>query len=162
MLERSEAPVSHPWSELDQRVAMASIKLTRPQFDEIVAHALEGFPNEICGILGGTGDQVEVVHKARNVAKTPRIRFAMDPRDILEITDHIDSVGMDLLGFYHSHAHTQAYPSPTDVVDWPARWYPDALCLICSLMEPDRPLLRAFQIAEGGDITEATVDIAPE
>ena len=136
---------------------MISIRVPRPHFDTIVAQAQLGFPNEICGILSGTAGRVEVVHKARNVAPTPRIRFAMDPRDILEITDSIDAARMDLLGFYHSHTHTQAYPSPTDVADWPARWYHDALLLICSLMEPDRPNLRAFQVDEAGHITEATV-----
>jgi proteasome lid subunit RPN8/RPN11 len=138
---------------------MPAIRFNRAQYDEIVAHAHEGFPNEICGILGGRDGQVQAIHRARNVAKTPRIRFTMDPHDILAITDRIDADGLDLLGFYHSHTHTQAYPSPTDVADWPARWYPDALLLICSLMEPDRPSLRAFQVSESGEITEAEVEI---
>ncbi|MBI4214311.1 MAG: M67 family metallopeptidase [Chloroflexi bacterium] len=136
------------------------IKLSRDQFDTIVAHARSGFPNEICGILAGRDGQVEIVHQARNVARTPRTRFSMDPQDILGITDAIDEAGMDLLGFYHSHTHTQAYPSPTDVSDWPAHWYPDALCLICSLMEEDRPQLRAFHIDAAGEIEEADVEIA--
>ena len=138
---------------------MVEIKLSQAQFQAIVDQAQAGFPNEICGILGGTRGRVVAVHAARNVAPNPRIRFAMDPRDILEITDKIDTAGMDLLGFYHSHTHTQAYPSPTDVADWPARWYPDALLLICSLMEPDRPSLRAFQVNETREITEANVEI---
>ncbi len=136
------------------------IKLTREQFETIVEHARSRFPDEICGILAGCNGQLEVVHQAHNVAKTPRTRFAMDPQDILGITDAIDAAGMDLLGFYHSHAHTQAYPSPTDVADWPARWYPDSLCLICSLMEEDRPLLRAFHIDEAGTIEESEIQIA--
>ena len=135
------------------------IELTREQYEAVVAHARSGFPNEICGILAGRDGQVEVVHQANNVAPTPRTRFSMDPRDILRITDTIEEAGMDLLGFYHSHAHTQAYPSPTDVADWPGRWYPNALCLICSLMEEDRPLLRAFHIDETGEIAEQPIQI---
>lgn len=136
------------------------LTLTRAQFEEIVAHAREGSPHEICGILGGRGSRVEGVHRARNVASTPRIRFAMDPHDILEITDQMDEADMDLLGFYHSHTHTQAYPSPTDVADWPGRWYPNALCLICSLMEEARPQLRAFHIQDDGRIEEADILVA--
>lgn len=83
----------------------------------------------------------------------------MDPRDILAITDAIDEAGLELIGFYHSHTHTQAYPSPTDVADWPARWYPDTLCFICSLMEENRPQLRAFHIREDGSIEEETISI---
>ncbi|MSQ22959.1 MAG: M67 family peptidase [Chloroflexi bacterium] len=125
----------------------------------IIAHAREGFPHEICGILSGQNGQVETVHEATNVAPNPRIRFSMDPKDILRITDEIDDGGRELLGFYHSHCHTQAYPSPTDVADWPGRWYPDALAFICSLMDEERPLLRAFHIAEDGQIEEAQIEI---
>ena len=137
------------------------IKLTQEQYQAIVAHARSGFPNEICGILGGKDSQVKTVHQANNVSKTPRTRFAMDPKDILEITDKIDDADMELLGFYHSHTHTQAYPSPTDVADWPARWYPNALLLICSLMEEDRPNLRAFHVDDHQQIEETEVQIQP-
>jgi len=133
------------------------VTLPRAAYQEILAHA-QGQPDqEICGILGGREGRVEHVYRARNVAETPRTRFKMDPYDILTISDEVDAAGLDLIGFYHSHTHTQAYPSPTDVADWPARWYPDALCFICSLMEEDRPLLRAFHIDEDGKITEAAV-----
>jgi proteasome lid subunit RPN8/RPN11 len=135
------------------------VGLTRAQLDQIVAHALENPEQESCGILAGRHGRVSEIHRARNVAETPRTRFQMDPHDILSITDEIDAAGLDLLGFYHSHTHTQAYPSPTDVADWPARWYPDAYCLICSLMEEDRPSLRAFKIGEDGKITEESIEV---
>jgi proteasome lid subunit RPN8/RPN11 len=135
------------------------VTLPRSVFEEILAHA-QGQPDqEVCGILSGRDGQVEQVYRARNVAETPRTRFKMDPYDILKITDEIDAADGDLVGFYHSHTHTQAYPSPTDVADWPARWYPDALCLICSLMEEDRPQLRAFHIDEDGKISEEAVTV---
>jgi proteasome lid subunit RPN8/RPN11 len=125
----------------------------------MVSHAREGFPNEICGIVAGRTGRVEDVRRARNVADTPRVRFTMDPHDIAAISDDIDAAGLELIGFYHSHAHTQAYPSPTDVDDWPARWYPDALCFICSLMEEDRPLLRAYRIDEAHRVTEEAITV---
>jgi proteasome lid subunit RPN8/RPN11 len=127
--------------------------------DQIIAHAQETPTAESCGILGGRGDRVEHVYRAKNVAETPRTRFKMDPHDILAITDEIDNADLDLVGFYHSHTHTQAYPSPTDVADWPARWYPDAYCFICSLMEEDRPHIRAYRIDEDGTITEHELQI---
>jgi proteasome lid subunit RPN8/RPN11 len=139
---------------------VVTIKLNQGQYQQIVDQAQAGFPNEICGILAGAKGQVVDVYPAKNVAATPRIRFSMAPEDILAITDKIDSADQELVAFYHSHTHTQAYPSPTDVADWPARWYPDALLMICSLMEPDRPSLRAFQVNESGEITEATVEIS--
>ena len=136
------------------------VTLPRAAYEEILAHA-QGQPDqESCGILGGHADQVVRVFRARNVAETPRTRFLIDPRDFLHISEEIDLAGLDLVGFYHSHTHTQAYPSPTDVADWPGHWYPDAVCFICSLMEEDRPLLRAFRIDENGKVTEETISFA--
>lgn len=135
------------------------VALSKAHRDEIVAHALENREQESCGILAGREGRVVQVHRARNVAETPRTRFQMDPHDILSITDGIDAAGMDLIGFYHSHTHTHAYPSPTDVADWPARWYPDAYCLICSLMEEDRPSIRAFKIGEDGRVIEEPLEV---
>ncbi len=134
------------------------MRLSREQVDRIVNHALENREQESCGILAGRDGRVLRIHRARNVAATPRTRFTMDAHDILSISDEIDAAGMDLMGFYHSHTHTQAYPSPTDVADWPARWYPDAYCLICSLMEAARPVLRAFRIGEDGRIAEEQIE----
>ena len=135
------------------------VRLSNSQFNEIVGHALENREAESCGILASRDGQVVAIHRARNVAETPRTRFQMDPIDIMNITDQIEEAGQDLFGFYHSHTHTQAYPSPTDVADWPARWYPDAYCLICSLMEESRPTIRAFKISEDGKITEEPVEV---
>ena len=98
------------------------VVIPRACVEQIIAHAQETPTAESCGIVGGHGDRVERVYRAKNVAETPRTRFKMDPHDILAITDEIDNADLDLVGFYHSHTHTQAYPSPTDVADWPARW----------------------------------------
>jgi proteasome lid subunit RPN8/RPN11 len=135
------------------------VVVSRAQYDDIVTHALGQPDEEICGMLGGREGRVERIYHGHNVAETRRTRFLMDPHDILAISDEIENAGLDLVGFYHSHTHTQAYPSPTDVADWPARWYPDALCVICSLMEEGRPQLRAFHIDEAGKITEEPITI---
>lgn len=135
------------------------VKLTRSLYEEILAHAQAHLEAEVCGMLGGRDGRVEEVYRARNIAENPRTRFKIDPHDIAAISDKVEDRGMELIGFYHSHTHTQAYPSPTDVADWPAPWYPEALCFICSLMDEDRPLLRAFRIGEGGEITEESIVI---
>ena len=137
------------------------VVVPRGPFNAIIAHATESPLEEICGILGGRDAAVERVYRARNVAEPEkrRTRFQMNPLDIMEISDQIEDDGITPVGFYHSHTHTQAYPSPTDVHDWPARWYPDALCFICSLMDEERPQLRAFRIDEAGHITEESIRV---
>ena len=62
--------------------------------------------------------------------------------------------GDEIIGVWHSHTHTDAYPSPTDVrqaVD-PAWWY-----VIVSLKHGE-PVLRAFQI-RSETITEVPVEV---
>ena len=134
--------------------------LSKEQVADIVAHGRETPDQEVCGVLGGRDGKVETIHRARNTAETPRIRFEMDSRDMFVAIKDIDDRDLDLIGFYHSHTHTQAYPSPTDVAMWTATWGPDALCFICSLMDEERPILRAFCIATTGEIAEEPITAA--
>jgi proteasome lid subunit RPN8/RPN11 len=133
--------------------------LSRAHWQEIVSQALLGRPNEICGVLGGQDGRVQAIYPMRNVSESPRIRFVPDPSDFLGATDQIADAGLEVIAFYHSHTHTQAYPSPTDVAEFPIHWYPDTLCLICSLMEEDRPHLRAFRMSEAGPVEEEPLQI---
>jgi proteasome lid subunit RPN8/RPN11 len=68
----------------------------------------------------------------------------------------LDQKGWELLGIYHSHTHTEAYPSKTDVE---LAFYPEALYFIVSLERPSEPVIRAFRINDA-NITEEEVMIA--
>jgi proteasome lid subunit RPN8/RPN11 len=62
---------------------------------------------------------------------------------------------VEIVGVWHSHTHTVAYPSPTDVrqaVD-PAWFYP-----IVSFRDGE-PVLRAYRIIDD-TITETPIEIA--
>ena len=137
------------------------VSLSRAQVDEIIAHAKELPKEEICGVLGGRDNRVSSLYRAQNAAPegTRRTRFEMEPRDMLRAMRAIDDADLELIGFYHSHTHTRAYPSPTDVDMWIKTWAGDALCFICSLMEPDRPDIHAFHIDSKGAITEEPISI---
>ncbi|WP_240318879.1 desampylase [Halorussus rarus] len=103
--------------------------------DEIVAHAREGAPEEVCGILAGvreargeadrTRHRVESRHPAANVAETPRTRYEIDPREQLDLLERIEDAGREVVGFYHSHPRGPAAPSATDAAQatWPDRSY---------------------------------------
>jgi proteasome lid subunit RPN8/RPN11 len=67
----------------------------------------------------------------------------------------MDDRGMDLVGIFHSHTFTEAFPSRTDVE---LAGYPDATYLILSLADPDAPALRGFSIREG-KVSEVEVHI---
>jgi len=97
--------------------------------DEILAHAREGAPEEVCGVLAGGRDgddhRIAARHPAANAADDPRTRYEIDPREQLELLEAIDDAGREVVGFYHSHPRGPAEPSATDAAEaaWPGRSY---------------------------------------
>ena len=119
----------------------------------MIAEAYAGFPNEACGLLGGDPDgQGELFVACRNLAESSRT-FELGI-DQVKAERQIEDAGGEIIAVVHSHTHTDAYPSPTDVrqaVD-PAWWY-----VIVSLKQGE-PVLRAFQIRDE-TITEVPVQV---
>ncbi|MGH7371247.1 MAG: M67 family metallopeptidase, partial [Candidatus Methylomirabilales bacterium] len=91
--------------------------------DEIVKHARAEVPNECCGLLAGKNGAVLEVFRCESTEKSP-YRYYLDPKDQIRIMREMDRKGWDLVGIYHSHTHTEAYPSKTDVE---LAFYPEAL-----------------------------------
>lgn len=121
----------------------------------MVAHALDGLPDEVCGLLAGPsgGDTVAELYRCTNAAASARV-YTVDPLDHLRADRDAETRGMEILGVYHSHTHTAAYPSPTDVAQAPD---PSWRYVIVSLREPE-PVLRSFHIRDG-EVTEHPVVI---
>jgi proteasome lid subunit RPN8/RPN11 len=121
---------------------------------EMVTHALEDDPNECCGILAGKDGQIEKLHRMVNTEASP-YRYRMDPKELLQVYQEIDDRGWDIVAMYHSHTHSEAYPSATDVrlATWPESRY-----ILVSLLDRENPPIRAFYI-EDGAVTEEEVTI---
>ena len=130
------------------------LKLQRSYVDEIISHAREEAPNECCGIIAGNDGHATKLYRAINAEASP-YRYNVDPKDLLRIYRDLDDRDWDVLGIYHSHTHTEAYPSPTDVrlAAWPEAYY-----LIVSLADEAKPDLRAFRITDG-QVTEEELGI---
>jgi [CysO sulfur-carrier protein]-S-L-cysteine hydrolase len=121
------------------------LELTREQAAELVLHAEQQVPHECCGLLAGRDGRVERVYRGTNVDHSP-YTYLMDPREQLAAFKDMEAAGLDLLAIYHSHTHTPAYPSRTDIAK---AYYPDALYLIVSLANREAPEIRAFRLADG-------------
>jgi proteasome lid subunit RPN8/RPN11 len=126
------------------------LRLTERQYAVIVGHCYDGYPEEACGLLTGRfsggepdgriTDAVPCIN-AEHSART----YTVDPRDMLRVMRDAEARGDDIVGVWHSHTHTDAYPSPTDVrlaVD------PAWICAIVSLRDTV-PVLRAYRIRDG-------------
>lgn len=116
------------------------IYLPRPIYQEIIAHAKEGAPAEVCGILAGVEGRATELVRGRNEAANPIMDYWVDGQTLLKQFDFEDR-GEAMIAVYHSHPVDEAYPSATDARN---AFYPDAVYLICSLREPDQPVIRGY------------------
>jgi proteasome lid subunit RPN8/RPN11 len=132
-------------------VATPTLALTRRDYERIVGHCYDGLPDEACGLLAGRlhadgepSGVISSVHPASN-ADASAVTYTVEPRDMLRAMRDAEARGDDIVGVWHSHTHTDAYPSATDVrqaVD------PAWIYVIVSLRD-DAPVLRAFRIRDG-------------
>jgi proteasome lid subunit RPN8/RPN11 len=113
-------------------------------FKEIVEQGLREFPNECCGVIAADDDGPVKVFPARNIDASPAT-YRLDGKDQLRIADEIDERGWQTWGFYHSHTHSEAYPSPTDRRQ---AFYPETRYLILSLEDREHPVMRSFFIRD--------------
>ncbi len=100
--------------------------LPRTVRDDVVAHARDAAPAECCGLLVGTTDSIVAAVRAANLSDNPA-RFLLDPADHIRARRAARERGLDVIGFYHSHPHSDARPSPTDLAE---ASYPDHIYLI--------------------------------
>lgn len=131
--------------------------LNRSHVEEMLAHARADNPNECCGILVGTDGHVQQVRRTDNVLRSP-VMYRVDDRQLLAALRETERNGQDIIGFYHSHTASEAYPSPTDRRQAMAAW-PDVIYVIVSLRDERQPVLRAYRINERGEIAEEPVQV---
>ncbi len=124
--------------------------------DALIAHARAEYPNEMCGLIVGDasaadGGRALRFEATRNKAASP-YRYEIDPDDLLRLTIATDDADEVFWGIAHSHTHSPAVPSPTDVG---LAFYPDALYVLVSLSDTETdpetgaPDVRAWRILDG-------------
>ena len=134
--------------------ANPTLRLSTSQYERVVGHCYAGLPDEACGLLVGpvvgpisareAAGLVSEVFPATNADASART-YTVDGRDYLRASRAADDFGHEIIGVWHSHTHTDPYPSPTDVrqaVD------PMWVYVIVSLRD-DAPMLRAYRIRDG-------------
>lgn len=107
--------------------------------DAVIAHARECQPRECCGILLGTAGHISEAVRAANLAESPT-RFLIDPKAHIEARRMARTTGLEVVGFYHSHPHSAAVPSTTDLAE---AAYPECVHLIVGFVE-GTPEIRMF------------------
>ncbi len=134
------------------------LRLPKSLADEMVAYLFDQRPNEGCGLLVGDGKLVTKVVKMSNALASP-VRYALDPEEQFAAYKMIDDEGLTLAGVFHSHTHTQAVPSPTDV-----RLASEDVPYVIVSLAREPIVIRAFRIVKAkwtdpeGEVVEVPVD----
>ena len=131
-----------------------SVHITDKVKRAIEKHALEAQPSECCGLLSGGNGIITDLHPLPNEADRPEVRFFATPEGLFAAMRRMREANQSLLGIYHSHPRTAAYPSASDVE---MAFYPEAVYFIISLERPVE--LRAFKI-EGSKIEDVEVVVS--
>lgn len=131
-------------------------------FEEMVAHAMAGLPNEACGVLAGEDGRPVRVYPMKNAERSPTV-YRFESNEQNRVWKEVDDKGWHLLAFFHSHPATKAYPSKTDrarahefdpVSGELLPTYPGTMYLILSLRNPETPELRGFRFVAGEPVEE--------
>lgn len=138
----------------------AVLEITQTAHDAMIRLALDEYPLEACGLLagrpgadGGAGDASTVFYPCHNVAQSARV-YTIDPKDHLRAEMDADGHDMEINAVVHSHTHSEAYPSPTDVSAAPdPTWH-----YVIITLRRETPEVRSFRIVDG-EITEEPVTL---
>ena len=129
------------------------LKIPKGIQDALFAQALRENPLECCGLLAGIGDKVSHHYQIKNGDQSPTT-YLMDPKEQFWAFGNMRQNQLDLLAIYHSHTHTPAYPSATDIR---LAFYPESRYLIITLMN-SKPQMRLFTIVNEA-VTEESFEI---
>jgi len=112
----------------------------------MVAHALFCYPEEACGLLAVDEEgRLRMAYCLGN-ADLSAITYSLEPEEHFRALRHAEANGWRLGGVFHSHTHSPARPSPTDVTQ---ALEPDWLYVLVSLEDRDAPEVRGFWIRDG-------------
>lgn len=135
------------------------IRMKKSDYDAVVQYCLSGLPNESCGLIAGFVDgdvkSIEKVYFLTNLDNN-NVHFTMDPKEQFAAVKDARSLGLTMLGNFHSHPETPSRPSEEDkrlAYDSKVNY------LILSLMDRENPVLKAFIIDEEKNVTIEEIKI---
>ena len=92
---------------------MQKITLTQSDKKILTEYAENEKPNESCAILFGKKDIVSEVFLTENIEKSP-VNFTISNDELIDAYKTAEDKKMDIIGIFHSHPNSDAYPSNTD------------------------------------------------
>ncbi len=119
-----------------------ALVLDAESLEQIIRRSKEALPAEACGLMLGKNGRVLEVRPTANAAGSAS-RYQLDPDEQFLIFKEVEERGWTVLGVYHSHPTSEAYPSETDLE---LAFFPEFYHLIVSLMDERNPQVHLFRI----------------
>lgn len=134
-------------------VSVTPLSFAALAYAEMICNAYDGYPLEACGLLVGKGAQVHRFVACTNEAASARV-YTIPGRELLRAELAAENDGLEIIGVFHSHTHSEPYPSPTDVAQAPD---PNWFYVIVSLKR-EAPEPRCYRIVDG-TIAEVSITV---
>jgi proteasome lid subunit RPN8/RPN11 len=108
------------------------LRIHYDDYEALRAHGEETYPDECCGVLLGKNiaaaeDTAAAVNHVRKIVRAGNTRtdsahnrYNIAPQELVKIQRQARGLGLDIVGFYHSHPDHPAQWSPTDFAE--AHW----------------------------------------
>jgi proteasome lid subunit RPN8/RPN11 len=93
------------------------LRIVAPELERLHAHAAEGYPHEVVGILAGRRGEHRVsrVHPLINErADSPANRYQVSALALAKAERALEAEGLEIVGYYHSHPDHPAQYSEFD------------------------------------------------
>jgi len=129
------------------------VKVFASVLDGMLEHARQESPAECCGLLAGSQETITQMFRARN-ALASRREYFIAPQELIAMLRSMRERGLEHLGIYHSHVHSENFPSSRDIE---LAYYPSCAYFIVSPHSPAARALRAFEI-RAGNATELELE----
>lgn len=133
--------------------ASASLSFPAAAYAAMIGAAYDGYPLEACGLLVGEGTRVHRFVACTNEAASARV-YTVPGKELLLAERAAEADGLAIIGVFHSHTHSEPYPSPTDVEQAPD---PSWLYVIVGLKR-EAPEARCYRIVDG-TISEVPISV---
>jgi proteasome lid subunit RPN8/RPN11 len=126
------------------------LRIHYADYEALRTHGEETYPNECCGVLlgkniPGEGNHVQQIVRAGNTrTDSAHNRYNIAPQELVKIQRQARGLGLDIVGFYHSHPDHPAQWSKTDFAE--AHWL-GCSYLITSVEQGKAALTNSFLLS---------------
>src|SRR5579863_10527143 len=131
-----------------------SIRIRAEILEEMIRHAQREPQTECCGLLAGSDGVITRIFPVSN-SLASATAYEIAPMDLFQLFRRLREEGLEHLGHYHSHLHSENFPSERDIAQ---AYYPDqAYFIVSAQVDAPRPV-RAFSIRDG-NVRELKIEI---